>query len=281
MHVKHCNKPSHVSNFSLVRVRFLLGGRHGDFKFLPPSSYAPCYEALLPKEKMKVEPVKEYKRDVDGVRDLLGTTQFMSQASFIPTPVETSQVSSQEACRMVIMRKTPPFSQRLWCSVTCKRMQINWKNAHLEFDAILVYLFNFSKRIALLCFNYWVFCILQFARLFGKCSFAYLFLQIVMPPHLEKVRDKLAENIHELWGMNKIELGWSYGKVRVRLLMRLLFSCLCCSPTSSSLGSKDKKHTPCRFPCLWRNKHDNYNFFSMSVTTYHHRGLCVILLSLL
>ena len=35
-----------------------------------------------------------------------------------------------------------------------------------------------------------------------------------MPPHLEKVRDKLAENIHELWGMNKIELGWSYGKVR-------------------------------------------------------------------
>ncbi|XP_044021701.1 ryanodine receptor 3-like isoform X8 [Siniperca chuatsi] len=119
-----------VVSFSAgVKVRFLLGGRHGDFKFLPPSSYAPCYEALLPKEKMKVEPVKEYKRDVDGVRDLLGTAQFMSQASFIPTPVETSQ--------------------------------------------------------------------------------------IVMPLHLEKVRDKLAENIHELWGMNKIELGWSYGK-RIR-----------------------------------------------------------------
>lgn len=74
-------------------MRFLLGGRHGDFKFLPPSSYAPCYEALLPKEKMKVEPVKEYKRDVDGVRDLLGTAHVLSQASFIPTPVETSQVN--------------------------------------------------------------------------------------------------------------------------------------------------------------------------------------------
>lgn len=70
-----------------------MGGRHGDFKFLPPSGYAPCYEALLPKEKMKVEPVKEYKRDMEGVRDLLGTTQFISQASFIPTPVETSQVT--------------------------------------------------------------------------------------------------------------------------------------------------------------------------------------------
>ncbi|XP_076155871.1 ryanodine receptor 3 [Alosa pseudoharengus] len=118
-----------VVSFSAgVKVRFLLGGRHGDFKFLPPSGYAPCYEALLPREKMRVEPVKEYKRDAEGVRDLLGTTQFLSQASFIPTPVDTSQ--------------------------------------------------------------------------------------IVMPPHLEKVRDKLAENIHELWAMNKIELGWSYGKIR-------------------------------------------------------------------
>lgn len=76
----------------LHRARFLLGGRHGEFKFLPPAGYAPCYEALLPKEKMKLEPVKEYKRDSDGVRDLLGTTQFLSQASFIPCPIDTSQV---------------------------------------------------------------------------------------------------------------------------------------------------------------------------------------------
>lgn len=85
-------------------MRFLLGGRHGDFKFLPPSSYAPCYEALLPKEKMKVEPVKEYKRDVDGVRDLLGTAHLLSQASFIPTPVETSQVK-QDACIVSTLKK--------------------------------------------------------------------------------------------------------------------------------------------------------------------------------
>lgn len=83
---------THSSFVYVCRVRFLLGGRHGEFKFLPPSGYAPCYEALLPKERMRVEPVKEYKRDVDGVRDLLGTTQFLSQASFIPTPVDTSQV---------------------------------------------------------------------------------------------------------------------------------------------------------------------------------------------
>ncbi|KAI4540342.1 hypothetical protein MG293_009383 [Ovis ammon polii] len=118
-----------VVSFSAgVKVRFLLGGRHGEFKFLPPSGYAPCYEALLPKEKMRLEPVKEYKRDAEGIRDLLGTTQFLSQASFIPCPIDTSQV--------------------------------------------------------------------------------------VLPPHLEKIRDRLAENIHELWGMNKIELGWTFGKMR-------------------------------------------------------------------
>ncbi|XP_072301866.1 ryanodine receptor 3 isoform X3 [Eucyclogobius newberryi] len=118
-----------VVSFSAgVKVRFLLGGRHGDFKFLPPAGYSPCYEALLPKEKMHVEPVKEYKRDHEGVRDLLGTTKFLSQASFIPMPVDTTQV--------------------------------------------------------------------------------------VLPPLLDNVRDKLAENIHELWAMNKIELGWMYGKVR-------------------------------------------------------------------
>lgn len=44
-------------------------------------------------------------------------------------------------------------------------------------------------------------------------SVSPLTLQIILPPHLDNVRDKLAENIHELWGMNKIELGWTYGKV--------------------------------------------------------------------
>lgn len=164
-------------------MRFLLGGRHGDFKFLPPSGYAPCCEALLPKEKMKVEPVKEYKRDVDGVRDLLGTTQFMSQASFIPTPVETGQV-----------------------------LRASERDAMRDGDAR-------NKHVA------------QSPR----CP------QVVMPPHLERVRDKLAENIHELWGMNKIELGWSFGKVRQ-------------IPPCSQWESVTVRLPP----CAWKSKHHGY-----------------------
>uniref|UniRef100_A0A671VHQ7 Uncharacterized protein n=1 Tax=Sparus aurata TaxID=8175 RepID=A0A671VHQ7_SPAAU len=114
-----------VASFSAgVKVRFLLGGRHGEFKFLPPPGYAPCYEAVLPREKLKLEP----SQDQTAARDLLGPTVTMSQAAFTPTPVDTSQ--------------------------------------------------------------------------------------IVLPPHLERIREKLAENIHELWVMNKIELGWTYGAVR-------------------------------------------------------------------
>ncbi|KAL1124812.1 hypothetical protein AAG570_001433 [Ranatra chinensis] len=37
---------------------------------------------------------------------------------------------------------------------------------------------------------------------------------IHLPHHVETIRDRLAENIHEMWAMNKIEAGWMYGEKR-------------------------------------------------------------------
>ncbi|KRX28175.1 Ryanodine receptor 44F [Trichinella nelsoni] len=37
---------------------------------------------------------------------------------------------------------------------------------------------------------------------------------VSLPKHLEDVHEKLAENIHELWAMDKIEKGWIYGERR-------------------------------------------------------------------
>lgn len=37
----------------------------------------------------------------------------------------------------------------------------------------------------------------------------------MLPPHLERIREKLAENIHELWAVTRIEQGWTYGPVSV------------------------------------------------------------------
>ena len=39
-----------------------------------------------------------------------------------------------------------------------------------------------------------------------------------LPAQLEHIRERLAENIHELWSMDKIELGWAYGPVRATQL---------------------------------------------------------------
>ncbi|KAL4238125.1 Ryanodine receptor 2 [Mactra antiquata] len=37
---------------------------------------------------------------------------------------------------------------------------------------------------------------------------------VQLPVYIESVRDKLAENLHEVWAMNKIEQGWSWGESR-------------------------------------------------------------------
>uniref|UniRef100_A0A8C3CTU5 Ryanodine receptor 1 n=1 Tax=Cairina moschata TaxID=8855 RepID=A0A8C3CTU5_CAIMO len=118
-----------VVSFSAgVKLRFLLGGRHGAFQFLPPPGYSPCAEALLPRERLRLEPIKAYGGHGPGARCLLGPTQALPHTAFTPCPVDT--------------------------------------------------------------------------------------MQIVLPPHLERIREKLAENIHELWALTRIEQGWTYGPVR-------------------------------------------------------------------
>ncbi|XP_042892542.1 ryanodine receptor-like isoform X4 [Penaeus japonicus] len=47
---------------------------------------------------------------------------------------------------------------------------------------------------------------------------------IQLASYIEQVRDKLAENIHEMWAMNKIEQGWTYSERRDDL--RLHHPCL-------------------------------------------------------
>ncbi|VEL31285.1 unnamed protein product [Protopolystoma xenopodis] len=39
--------------------------------------------------------------------------------------------------------------------------------------------------------------------------------RIQLPNYVERVRDRLAENIHEMWVMRKIEQGWQYAEVSV------------------------------------------------------------------
>jgi ryanodine receptor 2 len=48
-------------------------------------------------------------------------------------------------------------------------------------------------------------------------------IHIILPTHLENVRDRLAENIHELWSMNKIASGWRFGEVNFFFQKKIFF----------------------------------------------------------
>nr|XP_043902413.1 ryanodine receptor 2-like [Solea senegalensis] len=119
-----------VVSFSAgVKFRFLFGGRHGEFRFLPPPSFAPCTEALLPRVKLKVQPCWKHILDYrEGIKVLIGPSVPVTPVTFTPTPVDISKID--------------------------------------------------------------------------------------LPLQLEDIREKMAENIHELWVMDKMDLGWTHGTVR-------------------------------------------------------------------
>lgn len=77
-----------------TRVRFLFGGRHGEFRFLPPPGFVPCSEALLPKVKLKIEPCQKYILDHgEGKQELTGPLVPLTPVTFTPTPVDISKVN--------------------------------------------------------------------------------------------------------------------------------------------------------------------------------------------
>ncbi|XP_053730272.1 ryanodine receptor 2 [Synchiropus splendidus] len=119
-----------VVSFSAgVKVRFLFGGSHGEFRFLPPPGFAMCSEALLPGVELVVEPCHEYMlHHENGAQELIGPIVPVTPVVFTPRPVDISKV--------------------------------------------------------------------------------------VLPSQVEDIQEKMAENMHELWAMDRIELGWSYGTVR-------------------------------------------------------------------
>ena len=89
--------------FLYTRVRFLLGGRHGEFRFLPPPGFAPCSEALLPRVKLKVEPCQKYILDLgEGKQELIGPLVPVTPVTFTPTPVDISKVRESSQIKQIL-----------------------------------------------------------------------------------------------------------------------------------------------------------------------------------
>jgi ryanodine receptor 2 len=109
-----------------ISCRFLFGNEHGRFKFGPPEGCAPISQAMLAKQKLKVESCFTFGHINRGIYH--GTLEAPEQIAFTPVPVDTTNVQ--------------------------------------------------------------------------------------IPTYFDALRDKLAENMHEIWAMNKIEQGWKYADVR-------------------------------------------------------------------
>lgn len=99
--------------FLNIRVHFLFGGGHGEFRFLPPPGYASCSEALLPKVKLRVEPCQKYISDCEeGKKELIGPLVPVTPVTFTPTPVDISKVTSSTH-RHIFHLKKAKFSKNI------------------------------------------------------------------------------------------------------------------------------------------------------------------------
>jgi ryanodine receptor 2 len=118
-----------------ISCRFLFGDEHGRFKYGPPEGCAPIYQAMLAKQRIKLELCFTFGDSSKNVFN--GAQQPLEQVAFTPAPVDITHTQ--------------------------------------------------------------------------------------VPSYIENIRDKLAENLHEIWAASKIEQGWKYSDVRFKLYYFELF----------------------------------------------------------
>uniref|UniRef100_A0A3Q2ZUA4 Ryanodine receptor 2b (cardiac) n=1 Tax=Kryptolebias marmoratus TaxID=37003 RepID=A0A3Q2ZUA4_KRYMA len=230
-----------VVSFSAgVRVRFLFGGRHGEFRFLPPPGYDSCSEALLPKVKLKVEPCQKYILDCEeGKKELIGPLVPVTPVIFTPSPVDTNKIVLPPQLED-IKEKMAENLHELWLK---DKIEAGWTNGPVKDESKLhdPCVVEFSKlpeqernqnlQMAqdtlktLLAFGFHIVLRdvlaeerVKYMRLHAKyelpCGYRPAPIdssQVILSSADEEVVDLLAENEHNLWARDRIKQGWTYG----------------------------------------------------------------------
>ncbi|KAL2083644.1 hypothetical protein ACEWY4_021417 [Coilia grayii] len=230
-----------VASFSAkVRVCFLLGGRLGDFKFLPPPGFSPVSEALLPRVRCRIEPCLDFIRLRNSSQhDLLGPAAALSPPTFTPAPVDTSQVAFPPQLEL-IQEKLAENMHELWL---ISMIDQGWiygpvkeenKKHHpdlVEFSKLPDQEKNLNLQTAqetlrtLLAFGVFIGLLddhadekVKYVRLSNKYELwngyrpAPVDLShVILTAAQEALVDHLAENDHNMWAKDRIRQGWSYG----------------------------------------------------------------------
>uniref|UniRef100_A0A671MXC6 Ryanodine receptor 2-like n=1 Tax=Sinocyclocheilus anshuiensis TaxID=1608454 RepID=A0A671MXC6_9TELE len=230
-----------VVSFSAgVQVRVLFGGRQGEFRFLPPAGFSPCAEALLPKTRCKLGLFHKLTRNhTESQRDLLGPVVPISPVTFIPIPVDSSEVEyppQLEQIREILAENL----HELWL---IDKIEQGWTYGPVKDESRKIHLclVEFSKlpdqeRIhnlqssedilrTLLAFGVHIGLSdehaeenVKYVRLSNKYELWNGYKpapvdqsRVVLTAAQEELVDKLAENEHNIWARERIRQGWSCG----------------------------------------------------------------------
>ncbi|XP_059376123.1 ryanodine receptor 2 [Carassius carassius] len=230
-----------VVSFSAgVQVRVLFGGRQGEFRFLPPAGFSPCAEALLPKTRCKLELFHKLTRNhSESQRDLLGPVVPISPVTFIPIPVDSSEVEYPPQLEPIRERLAENLHE-LWL---IDKIEQGWTYGPVKDESRKVHpcLVEFSKlpdqeRIhnlqssedilrTLLAFGVHIGLSdehaeenVKYVRLSNKYELWNGYKpapvdqsRVVLTAAQEQLLDKLAENEHNIWARERIRQGWSCG----------------------------------------------------------------------
>uniref|UniRef100_A0A3Q3MUI7 Ryanodine receptor 2b (cardiac) n=1 Tax=Mastacembelus armatus TaxID=205130 RepID=A0A3Q3MUI7_9TELE len=230
-----------VVSFSAgVMVRFLFGGRHGEFRFLPPPGFAPCAEALLPGVKLKVEPCQKFiLHHEEGKQELIGPSVPFSPVTYTPEPVDISKVVLPLQLED-IREKLAKNIHELWVR---DRIDKGWTHGPVrdeskrqdpclvEFSKLPELERNQNLQTAqdtlrtLLALGFHIGLTgdhvedkVKYMRVASKYELASGYRptpvdlsQIFLTTAHEEVVRLLAENDHNLWARERIKQGWTYG----------------------------------------------------------------------
>ena len=226
-----------VSLSAGVTVRFLVGGKNGEFKFMPPAGYAPAYEALLPEKELVIEPVRGNLGTDEG--ELAGPPPTLDQALFTPNPVDTSKIQLFDYLENII-EKISENIHELW-SMT--RIQGGWtfglvrddirrQNPCLtNFDRLPEQYRSFNTILhtetirTIISLGYHVGIAdddAEYKLRKLKLPRQYLMsngykpapldlTHVKLTEQLECLVEKLASNAHNVWAVDRIRQGWTYG----------------------------------------------------------------------
>nr|CAB3265843.1 ryanodine receptor 3 [Phallusia mammillata] len=227
-----------VVSFSAgVRVRFLFGGPHGEFRFLPPVGYAPAYEALLPSRRLTLSPCKSYGQLARG--HLLGPGASWEHTVFVPDAVNTQNVILSHNLQAVVPKLAEGIHE-LWAMTRIQggwaygtvRDEVKKQNPCLvEFARLPEQERNFNLTMSfetlrtIIALGYHVGIAdedaeyklkrLKLPRNYMMASGykpAPIDLSHVRLTHqMEELVEKLANNAHNVWARERVKQGWTYG----------------------------------------------------------------------